>query len=89
MTFAGQDPEPRSRRTRVDLLLHLPNLEYWAIEVKRSTAPRVPKGFRIATADVGATRRFIVHPGSEAYPLDEGFTAIPLPELMQMLIGAE
>ncbi|MDE2762659.1 MAG: ATP-binding protein [Gemmatimonadota bacterium] len=73
----------------IDLLLHLPSQESWAIEVKRSTAPRVPKGFRIATADVDATRRFIVHPGSEAYPLDEGITAIPLPTLMERLIGAE
>ena len=73
----------------IDLLLHLPSLESWAIEVKRSTAPRIPKGFRIATADVDATRRFIVHPGCEAYPLDEAITAIPLPALMERLIGAE
>ena len=73
----------------IDLLLRLPNLESWAIEVKRSTAPRVPKGFRIATEDVGATRRFIVYPGTETYPLGEGVTATPLPALMGRLIGAE
>lgn len=73
----------------IDLLLRLPNLESWAIEVKRSTAPRVPKGFRIATEDVGATRRFIVYPGTDTYPLAEGVTATPLPALMGRLIGAE
>ena len=73
----------------IDLLLRLPNLESWAVEVKRSTAPRVPKGFRIATEDVGATRRFIVYPGTDTYPLAEGVTATPLPALMGRLIGAE
>ncbi len=72
----------------IDLLLHLPNLESWAVEVKRSTAPRVPKGFRIATGDVEATRRFIVHPGAAAYPLADGVTATPLPALMERLAGA-
>lgn len=72
----------------IDLLLHLPNLESWAVEVKRSTAPRVPKGFRIATEDVEATRRFIVHPGAATYPLADGVTATPLPALMERLAGA-
>ena len=73
----------------IDLLLHLPNSESWAVEVKRSTAPRVPKGFRIATEDVEAARRFIVHPGTDTYPLTEGVTAISLPALMERLIAAE
>ena len=73
----------------IDLLLRLPNLESWAIEVKRSTAPRVPRGFRIATEDVEAARRFIVYPGTDTYPVTEGVTAIPLPALMERLIAAE
>jgi len=70
----------------IDLLLLLPNLELWSVEVKRSSAPRVPRGFRIATADVGAARSFIVHPGTDSYPLGDGIVAISLPALMKRLV---
>ena len=72
----------------IDLLLLLPGQELWAIEVKRSSAPRVPRGFRIATADVGAARSFIVYPGEETYPLGDRITATPLPALMRRLVDA-
>ena len=71
----------------IDLLLLLPGQERWAIEVKRSSAPRVPKGFRIATTDVSAAEKFIVYAGTETYPLGDGITAIPLPALMERLIA--
>lgn len=70
----------------IDLLLLLPNLELWSVEVKRSSAPRVPRGFRIATADVGAARSFIVHPGTDSYPLGDDIVAISLPALMKRLV---
>ncbi len=70
----------------IDLLLLLPGQELWAIEVKRSSAPRVPRGFRIATADVGAARSFIVYPGEETYPLGDRINATPLPALMRRLV---
>ncbi len=72
----------------IDLLLMLPGQEPWAIEVKRSSAPRVPRGFRIAAADVQAARNFIVYPGEETYPLGDGITATPLPALMRELVEA-
>ncbi|MDE2783153.1 MAG: ATP-binding protein [Gemmatimonadota bacterium] len=71
----------------IDLLLLLPGQEPWAVEVKRSSAPKVPRGFRIATADVGAAKKFIVYPGTDTYPLGDGITAIPLPALMERLIA--
>ena len=71
----------------IDLLLLLPGHELWAVEVKRSSAPRVPRGFRVATTDVAATRKFIVYPGTETYPLGDGMLAIALPALMQRLIA--
>ena len=70
----------------IDLLLLLPGQELWAIEVKRSSAPRVPRGFRIATSDIGAARSFIVYPGEETYPLGDRITATPLPALMRRLV---
>ena len=53
----------------IDLMLHLPDRRLWAVEVKRSTAPRAGKGFEIAASDIGADERFVVHPGREPFPL--------------------
>ena len=69
----------------IDLLLHLPDRRLWAIEVKRSAAPRAGRGFEIAASDLGAAERFVVHPGREAFPLSGATTAVPLTELMKRL----
>ena len=69
----------------IDLLLHLPDRRLWAIEVKRSSAPRAGKGFEIASSDLGADERFVVHPGREPFPLSRTTSAIPLTDLMARL----
>jgi len=56
-----------------------------AIEIKRSTAPTVSKGFHLGCADIAATARFVVYPGDERFPLAKGVEAIPLRELMAVL----
>jgi len=56
-----------------------------AIEIKRSTAPKLTKGFHLGCADIGATTRFVVYPGEERFPLAKGVEAIPLVELMALL----
>lgn len=73
----------------IDLLLLLPNRERWAIEIKLSSAPRIGKGFFLAAADVGASERFVVHSGSEAFPLSADTLAIPLPALMARLAALD
>lgn len=69
----------------IDLVLDLPKRQRWAIEVKRSTAPTVSKGFHLGAADVKATRRFVVHGGKDTFPLDDKITAITVLELQQAL----
>ena len=69
----------------IDLLLHLPDRRLWAIEVKRSTAPRAGKGFEIAASDIGADERLVVYPGREPFPLSATTTAVPLADLMMRL----
>ena len=69
----------------IDLLLHLPDRRLWAVEVKRSAAPRAGKGFEIAASDLGADERFVVHPGREPFPLSATTTALPLVDLMMRL----
>jgi uncharacterized protein len=77
-----------SAGAEVDLLLQLPAGELWAIEIKRSLAPRPEKGFHFACADLLPARRFIVYPGDERYPVSAGVEAIPLVTLARLLADA-
>jgi len=56
-----------------------------AIEIKRSNAPNVSKGFHIACDDIGAGARFVVYPGNDRFSLGKGIDAIPLVELMAVI----
>ena len=61
-----------SHGAEADLVLQLRNGQTWVVEVKRSSAPTVSKGFYLAAADVGATRKLLVAPVAEAYPMRDG-----------------
>lgn len=50
----------------------------WAIEIKRSSAPKVSRGFHTACEDVGPDRKVVVHGGDESYPLRGGVEAVSL-----------
>lgn len=69
----------------IDLLLTWPDGRLWAVEIKRSLAPRPERGFHSACADLLPERRFVVYPGREAYPITTETTAIPLDELAALL----
>lgn len=69
----------------IDLLLEKAGQPYMAIEVKRSTAPALSKGFDVACDDLGLTRRYVVYPGAEQFPMRYGATAIDLQSLMRLL----
>jgi predicted AAA+ superfamily ATPase len=62
----------------IDLLLTLPGGALWAIEVKRSLAPTLERGFYQACSDLTPQRRIAIQPGSECYPLREGIEVMPL-----------
>jgi uncharacterized protein len=83
--LAGADVEPSFYRTaggaEVDLVLTWPDGREWAVEVKRTLAPKLERGTRSALADVEPERSFVVYPGSERYPLGDGVEAIGLAEL--------
>ena len=70
----------------LDLVLDLPGGERWAIEIKRSSAPKVEKGLRTAIEDVRPSRAFIVYGGAGRYPKGEGIEAISLQELATELL---
>ena len=70
----------------VDLLLLWPNGERWAIEIKRSTAPKVERGFHSACEDLQPARKLVVYPGQESYRLREDVHAVSLHALCQELL---
>ncbi|WP_165218394.1 ATP-binding protein [Affinirhizobium pseudoryzae] len=70
-----------SAGAEVDLVITLPGGGRWAIEIKRSLAPTVERGFHHACLDLQPDRRIVVYPGREAYPLGNGIEVLSLPEL--------
>jgi predicted AAA+ superfamily ATPase len=86
---AGVDAEPSFYRTsggaEIDLVLTWPDGREWAIEVKRTLAPRLERGMRSALADIEPERSFVVYPGSERFPLGAEVEAIGLAELCSEL----
>lgn len=70
----------------IDLVMTLPKGRLWAIEIKRSLAPKASKGFWLACEDLEPEARFVVYPGGERYPLKEGLDAIGLLELMGLVM---
>lgn len=71
----------------IDLLLARPDGGLWAVEIKRSLAPKLQRGFHSACADLRPVRKFVVYPGAERHRLAEDIEAIPLAELAAMLRG--
>ena len=72
----------------IDLVLVRPGGGVTTIEIKRSLAPKISRGFQTASADVEADHRFVLYPGEERYPLGESIHAIGLPELLRFLVDA-
>ena len=74
-----------STQAEVDLVLEGPKKEIWAVEIKRSSAPKVSKGFHSACDDIKATRKFVIYPGEEQFPLPNEIVAMGLVEFLQLL----
>jgi predicted AAA+ superfamily ATPase len=72
-------------QTEIDLVLEGPNKEVWAVEIKRSSAPVLKKGFHSACEDIEATRKFIVYSGTERFPIAGDTEAIGLIEFLKLL----
>lgn len=71
----------------VDLVLEWPGGEVWAIEVKRSLAPKVQRGLHSALDDLQPKRSFVVYPGKERYRLKADVEAVPLADLCAELLS--
>jgi len=69
----------------IDLVIEQGVRQRVAIEIKRSLAPSVSKGFHVGCEDITATRRYIVYPGTEQYPVSNGVIIMPLVDMMTEL----
>jgi uncharacterized protein len=69
----------------VDLLFERAGRVEMMIEVKRSTVPELSKGFRLAQELLKPKEAYLVHGGSDTWPIGKAATAVSLGELMQRL----
>lgn len=74
-----------STQTEIDLVLEGLDQQVWAIEVKRSSAPKISKGFHSACVDIKATSKFVIYSGMERYPMSDHTEAIGLTDFLQLL----
>ena len=88
---AGPDRTPYYFRTEdgaeIDLVFERGGVVEMAIEIKRSTAPALSRGFRLAADALHAKARFLVHGGAATWTVD-GVQMVPLDVLMRRLAGA-
>ncbi|AEI96435.1 hypothetical protein RLO149_p830040 (plasmid) [Roseobacter litoralis Och 149] len=67
-----------SAGAEIDLILKLPGGALWAIEVKRTTSPKVTRGFHIAADDLDVAERILVYAETREVPGQGGLRAMPL-----------
>jgi len=81
--------EPFFYRTSVgaelDLVLRLPSGDIWAVEIKRTTAPKVSRGFHTGAEDIGANRKLLVYAGEHEVPVAKDIRALPLAHAIELL----
>jgi predicted AAA+ superfamily ATPase len=77
-----------SAGAEIDLVLKLPGQRRpWAIEVKRSLAPKLERGFHLACEDINPAQRLVVYGGTEPFPLADGIQALSLGDLCRRLLA--
>ncbi len=72
-------------QTEIDLVLEGPDKQVWAIEIKRSSAPNLKKGFYTACEDIGATQKFVIYSGTVRFPIGQNIEAVSLIEFLKLL----
>lgn len=74
-----------SGQAEIDLVIETPDRETWAVEVKRSVAPKLTRGFYEACKDIQADRKFVIYGGNERYPMPNETEAIGLLDFLNLL----
>lgn len=74
-----------SAGAELDLVLRLPSGDIWAVEIKRTTAPKVSRGFHTGAEDIGANRKLLVYAGEHEVPVAKDIRALPLAYAIELL----
>jgi uncharacterized protein len=86
---AGDRRTPYYYRTEdgaeIDLLFERGGTIEMAIEIKRSTAPSVTKGFRLACDTLKPKAAYLVHGSDGTWPAEKSVTAVSLSDLLARL----
>lgn len=71
----------------IDLVLEFPGTprRLFAIEIKRSPAAGVGRGFYEACNDINPTQKFVIHGQADSFPLKDGIQALGLYEFVKMI----
>ena len=79
-----------SAGAEIDLVLELGGSHgIWAIEIKKSTAPKLERGFHLAVEEIQPNRVFVVYTGLERYPKSAYIDVLCLCALAQELEALE
>ena len=78
-----------SNGAEVDLVLTFRNQQTWTIEIKRSSAPTVSKGFYQAATDLVAVRKLLVAPVDQTYPMKEGVEVVDVMTAIRLVTEQE
>jgi predicted AAA+ superfamily ATPase len=74
-----------SAGAEIDLVVEVGSGRRLAVEVKRTSAPKAGRGFRIALEDLGASAAAVIHSGAARFSLGEGVEAVPVSEAVAWL----
>lgn len=74
-----------SAGAEIDLLLKLPDGALWAVEIKRTTSPKVTRGFHIAAEELEVAQRLLVYADTREVPGQGGLRAMPLSAAIERL----
>lgn len=89
ISAAGDRRTPYYYRTEdgaeVDLLFERGGEVEMLVEIKRSTAPTLSRGFRLARQVLKPRQAYLVHGGTQMWPMAEDVEAIGLADLMRRL----
>lgn len=89
LAAAPAGTEPYFYRTsagaELDLVLRLPDDDIWAIEIKRTSAPKVSRGFHTGAEDISAKRKLLVYAGERDVPVATDIRALPLALAIELL----
>ena len=67
-----------SAGAEIDLVLKLPRGQIWGIEIKRTTSPKVTRGFHIAVEELEVSERILIYADGKDVPGQGGIRAMPL-----------